>query len=245
MPAGKFNLSKFNGLKKGFDKLKKVQDVDLQSDSLTFFAGRKTFVEFGGEGLEAEIDDAGNVTEITAGDIVSVKVVVQGKTTIELSDISVSAARIFDLVSSGNLKSAIDILLAENGSIVGNKFADRLFGGEGADKLYGLAGNDSLDGGTGDDLIDGGKGRDVLVGGDGADTFIFRKGYGSDTVLDFGKGDDLLDLRQARGISDFDDLMAHHIRETGDNIVIKGGQGIKIVLKDLDIAAIDQSDFLF
>ncbi|KAA8785168.1 hypothetical protein EC604_15090, partial [Paenibacillus amylolyticus] len=61
---------------------------------------------------------------------------------------------------------------------------DTAFGGAGYDILMGEAGNDHLAGQSGNDTLDGGTGNDYLDGGVGNDTYIFGKGYGSDTIID-------------------------------------------------------------
>lgn len=61
---------------------------------------------------------------------------------------------------------------------------DTAFGGAGHDTLMGEAGNDYLAGQSGNDTLDGGTGNDYLDGGIGNDTYIFGKGYGSDTIID-------------------------------------------------------------
>ena len=48
------------------------------------------------------------------------------------------------------------------------------------------SGNDYLYGNDGDDILDGGTGNDWLYGGNGNDTYIFGKGYGNDTIEDWG-----------------------------------------------------------
>nr|WP_260630499.1 hypothetical protein [Pseudomonas syringae]UVN18343.1 hypothetical protein pPsy0462d_00001 [Pseudomonas syringae] len=58
-------------------------------------------------------------------------------------------------------------------------------GEDGNDTLLGGAGNDMLSGGNDDDVMDGGSGNDTLSGGGGSDTYIFRKGSGQDTVLNY------------------------------------------------------------
>ncbi|MBA2748023.1 MAG: endonuclease/exonuclease/phosphatase family protein [Tatlockia sp.] len=91
--------------------------------------------------------------------------------------------------------------------ITGGLGNDRLFGGNGKDTLLGLAGDDylaggngrdllnggfgddTLVGGNGKDLLNGGFGNDTLVGGNGKDTFVLASSYGTDTIVDFGKGD--------------------------------------------------------
>ena len=93
---------------------------------------------------------------------------------------------------------------AGNDHISGDEGADALFGGAGDDQLMGDSGNDALNGGGGRDRLDGGAGNDDLTGGAGRDLFIFRKGDGTDRVLDFEVGVDRIDLRRAN--VDHDDL---------------------------------------
>jgi Ca2+-binding RTX toxin-like protein len=82
---------------------------------------------------------------------------------------------------------------------------DLLFGEGGNDTLAGGAGNDTLQGGLGHDILMGGGGHDILIGdagfaGGGApvqaspDTFVFKKGSGLDTILDFQPGLDKIDV---------------------------------------------------
>ena len=72
--------------------------------------------------------------------------------------------------------------------------ADSLYGGGGDDRLLGLAGDDYLQGdaggdflhaGAGADTLVGGKDTDVLIGGAGADLYRWRRGDGSDYLIDF------------------------------------------------------------
>lgn len=86
---------------------------------------------------------------------------------------------------------------AGNDLLAGNIGDDRLFGNEGADTLYG---------GIGRDTLLGGQGQDELWGGRGADVFRFlSEGGATDTVMDFGNGNDRIELRGA-GIDGFDQL---------------------------------------
>lgn len=80
-----------------------------------------------------------------------------------------------------------------NNRIAGDRMGDKILGMAGNDVLLGQHGNDRLVGGAGRDVLNGGAGRDFLRGDAGADKFVFAKGYGRDTVLDFrpGQGDRL------------------------------------------------------
>ncbi|MGD1809767.1 FG-GAP-like repeat-containing protein [Dapis sp. BLCC M126] len=94
-----------------------------------------------------------------------------------------------------------DFLLGENGidSIFGGADNDSILGGRSNDQLWGEAGDDTIWGGKGDDLLNGGLGQDILNGGDGSDTFVLALGEGTDTIIDFALGEDLIGL--AAGLS--------------------------------------------
>jgi serralysin len=86
--------------------------------------------------------------------------------------------------------------------LVGNDFAQVIFGTNGAngmsgnggaDQLSGFGGEDVILGGDGDDQLNGGGAHDVLNGGNGADLFVFADTLGGgnvDTIQDFTSGSD-------------------------------------------------------
>lgn len=91
--------------------------------------------------------------------------------------------------------------------INGNDSANVIDGGLGNDFLRGLGGNDhvlggngndTLLGGQGDDRLNGGFGNDRLTGDDpgvfGRDTFVMLPASGHDTITDFQRGFDKIDL---------------------------------------------------
>ena len=79
-----------------------------------------------------------------------------------------------------------------NDTLDGGGGNDSLDGSVGDDTLTGGAGNDDLNGSFDDDTLDGGEGNDTLTGGNGNDLFRFEPFDGSDTITDFGTGDDRL-----------------------------------------------------
>jgi Ca2+-binding RTX toxin-like protein len=86
-----------------------------------------------------------------------------------------------------------------NDTLNGHNLTNVLRGGGGNDTLFGDAGNDTLDGGTGNDVLRGGTGLDQLTGGAGNDLFAYNAVNESatgnvDTILDFIKGEDRIDL---------------------------------------------------
>ena len=69
----------------------------------------------------------------------------------------------------------------------------------GNDILFGGDGNDQIWGDDGDDLLRGGLGNDILTGDDasgsqGSDIFVLALGEGSDIIVDFEAGTDLIGL---------------------------------------------------
>lgn len=165
-------------------------------------------------------------------------------------------------------------------TILGGSGGDTILGGSGNDSIDGGKGNDSLTAGSGDDQIFGGKGNDKLfvskgndtyTGGDGSDKFIFDKANqfvgrnDSNTILDFEKGSDRIDLRgvDANSNSAVDDAFvfigatsfsgaAGELRVTqiasGDwringDVDGDGNRDFQIVVEDFG-GVLDASDFL-
>lgn len=110
---------------------------------------------------------------------------------------------------TGNMTIARDTWIenaiagAGNDVLKGNKLGNELEGNSGDDRLYGYAGEDTLEGGpgadrlygsAGNDTLSGGPGNDRLSGGADADVFVFTPGDGEDTITDFTRGEDKIDL---------------------------------------------------
>lgn len=76
---------------------------------------------------------------------------------------------------------------------IGQDGKDQLVGSDGNDYLYGGKGDDRITGNGGSDVLDGGEGSDFLYGGAGDDTYIFKKGYGTDTIGD-GEGINTIEI---------------------------------------------------
>ncbi|MEL6880810.1 MAG: calcium-binding protein [Cyanobacteria bacterium J06607_10] len=148
-----------------------------------------------------------------------------------------------------------DILRGDNnsrdagGSVGGD---DIIFGGAGNDRIGGKGGNDTLVGGTGDDLIwgddgddllRGGVGNDTLTGdnfsgGKGADTFVLAVGEGTDTIVDFMAGEDLIGL--ADGLS-FGQLT---VSENGQNAIIAAGDETLATVMNTSTDVLNESAFV-
>ena len=94
-------------------------------------------------------------------------------------------------------------------------------------------------------MLSGGNGDDLLIGGGGLDRFIFSKG--DDVVRDFDavNNREKIDLRKAASITDFTDLMAQHLIQVGQNVVIDDLNGNTMTLNGVTLADLGADDFLF
>lgn len=111
-----------------------------------------------------------------------------------------------------------DTLRGDNGEnlLSGLAGSDTLSGLAGNDKLLGGDGNDRLDGGAGADWLEGGSGSDTLVGAEGKDRFVLSSLVGSDTVSDFQRGNDVLQISRATlPIGDGDTLVERAVTAAG------------------------------
>lgn len=83
-----------------------------------------------------------------------------------------------------------------------------------------------MNGNDGDDVLDGGEGDDWLYGGNGNDTYIFGKGYGNDTIEDWG-GSSIVVFKDVSSddmtVSNlWDSTLEMIVNSTGDKLTING-----------------------
>jgi peroxidase len=123
---------------------------------------------------------------------------------------------------------------------------DRIAGHRGEDDLYGGRGNDQLRGGNGNDLINGEQGTDRLWGGNGNDIHVFEKGSGRDTVVDFDRSADRIDL------SDYEFASLRQVREAAEDsqrgvtISLDEATGDRVHLAgDFEADQLRANDFIF
>lgn len=129
---------------------------------------------------------------------------------------------------------------ADDDLLDGGNQQDILNGNTGNDTLIGEKGDDTIDGGADDDHINGGKDNDSLTGGEGADTFFFRSGDGQDTITDFTRGQDKIDLTMLK-VWDISQLT---IQEAGSAVRINTGDGNFIELSGLPEGVLTNDDFI-
>jgi serralysin len=141
-----------------------------------------------------------------------------------------------------------DALFGNQGDDVlyGGSENDRLWGDSGNDSLYGGEGSDSLNGGAGFDVLEGGAGNDTLAGAFNADTFIFRDGHGVDVIRDFDANSALekIDFSGLSTLNSLNDVLAHAVQQAQD-VLITTSADSSILLKFIELADLDASDFLF
>ncbi|MEL7035518.1 MAG: DUF4347 domain-containing protein [Cyanobacteria bacterium J06592_8] len=132
-----------------------------------------------------------------------------------------------------------DLLFGNEGNdaVYGDLGEDSVYGNEGNDSLFGGDGNDTLIGGDDEDFLSGDAGEDILSGGEGADTFALILNSGSDVIVDFVEGEDLLGL--SIGL-DFDDLT---IEQSETATLIRFDGQLLVTLNRINLTVITEDDF--
>ena len=125
-------------------------------------------------------------------------------------------------------------------TISGLAGSDSLLGGDGNDIVSGGSGNDTLNGGAGADTLIGGLGNDSVIGGVGNDVFKVENGFGSDTIMDFVPGTDIIDFSATS--TKFTDLT---ITQNDADTHIADGNGNTLILQNVSASNVAESDFLF
>lgn len=122
--------------------------------------------------------------------------------------------------------------------ISGSGASETLSGTSGDDVILGFGGDDVLTGGNGDDILVDGAGSDQLTGGAGADVFTLEADGATDTILDFQRSVDRLDLSFYPLLHDMQSV-GFTATATGAQLVI---QGETLVIQSADGQPLSLSD---
>lgn len=144
-----------------------------------------------------KLEDLDNLRQATGAAVDAGNFLFDGQTAVQDSFDVFNADSTQTLIFNRNTVTFLNDL---DNSVFGFADSDDVINAQGGDDdLFGLSGDDVLRGGEGDDLLDGGLGNDELMGGAGRDRFVLALGNGTDTIVDFTVGQDLLAL--AGGLS--------------------------------------------
>ena len=137
--------------------------------------------------------------------------------------------------------------LVLNGAVdgTGNKLDNHITGSDAAN---------TLNGGIGKDVLEGGAGGDTLTGGRDTDTFVFKPGFGHDTITDFavthsfstiGPGHDVLQF-DSTIFADATALFAHSA-DTAQGVLVTTDAGDTLLIQHATIAKLQAhpEDFHF
>lgn len=130
--------------------------------------------------------------------------------------------------------------------LIGHGGSNHLRGNAGNNIIDGKRGDDQLFGGFGWDTLIDGLGSDTLTGGNGRDTFVLDGDGRTDTITDWGNGDDTLDITAWTGVSGKSDLAFTStsggviITSEAETLVIKSAGG-----NSLSASSFNNADFKF
>jgi len=110
-----------------------------------------------------------------------------------------------------------------------------------SDNLTGGGGNDTINGGSGYDTITGGAGDDRLDGGSGNDMFVFRSGFGHDTVSGYNAAGSYDQLR----FEGFGSTRPDAITQVGSDVSIHFASGDSILVLGQKLSAFTSQDFVY
>lgn len=133
-------------------------------------------------------------------------------------------------------------------TVSGSNGGDTVILGDLAGNVKTGGGNDLVDASGGGSTVTGGAGNDFFIsggsdgasrdaaaaaGGDG-NKFVFKAGSGKDVIDNFDLTKDVIKLKNIDGIDSAKDVIKH-AKQSGDNVVIKLGDGNKITLLNVDL----------
>ncbi|MEF8730116.1 MAG: Calx-beta domain-containing protein [Accumulibacter sp.] len=133
---------------------------------------------------------------------------------------------------------------AHTDKLVGSALANALYGQSGDDELWAGAGADLLDGGTGNDVLGSDAGADTLTGGAGADHFVLLPGMEGETITDFVRGEDRIDVAGFGAVvADWPALRARIAYASGDARIDLGNSDV-LTVKGMAVDSLTEADFV-
>jgi len=174
-------------------------------------------------------------------------------TGMDLAPGETAAISIYYSLSDGQASSDASLTITVQGvtepgdDITGTRKDDTLKGTSEGERIFGRVGDDRIDGRAGEDTLFGEGGADRLTGGGDRDLLVFADNFGKDVVTDFdsaGKNRDVIELSDVAAITGYNDLMKHHVHDTGRNTVIDVGND-RITLQGIDLRDLGRDDFVF
>lgn len=146
----------------------------------------------------------------------------------------------------GQTVENVTLLGTANLSVTGNGLDNFIQGNDGNNLLLGAGGYDTLVGGAGQDRLRGNGGDATLTGGADADQFAFAGDFKFHLITDFDVTEVGEQLRfSATSIDDYADLVANHLRQSGDDAVIEQGGKGAVTLTNVDINDLTEDHFAF
>ena len=146
-------------------------------------------VIFGGN---FQVSDLGEEGETVTGSLHSIEYKLDGQTYYVMDKLSMSAAAVYGLITTGTAEGVLDWLFSNADIVTGSPEDDVLTARGGDDRMDGGGGNDVLYGNIGNDLIRDGADdttADALFGGQGDDTVV---GSGGQDAIYGNLGEDLI-----------------------------------------------------
>ncbi|MBN8515445.1 Calx-beta domain-containing protein [Accumulibacter sp.] len=120
---------------------------------------------------------------------------------------------------------------------------ERVIASASNDRLTGGIGNETLQGGDGDDWVTGGAGTDILIGGPGSDMFIATLGMALDTLNDFVRGEDRINVASFGALVPTWNELRTRITYSGGDAVIDFSAGDMLRVRGVAVNALEASDF--
>lgn len=144
--------------------------------------------------------------------------------------------------------STVTLPAGEVVTVSGSTGGDTVILGDLEGKVNTGGGNDLVDASGGGSTVTGGAGNDYIVSSDSSSSgdaaaaaasgdgnvFVFKKGSGKDVIEGFDLKNDVIKLKNIDGIDSAKDVLKH-AKQSGDNVVIKLGDGNKITLLNVDL----------